>query len=220
MNEIKPNEAGRSAPESLREQEKVASAPAPARQSAESARLKLLWSQWMASGLHGSDGEVERMAAITRLTKYLVLPYDSGHGSRKWEAGGTAFETLWHGWWRRAEELPEPDVSAEQRAEKQTIRLILRILTTVGSHKAFGMALGAKQSTLYSYSDVTRPNRPGRARLQQAAEYLELQSQTLRELAAKVRGIAENSLPSASNRTDSTPALLLEPDLRHPTAHD
>ncbi len=182
-------------------------------------RLRLLWGQCVANGVRSWESDAEKLTALVKLNSRLQLSQEPFPKVQRADYRPVIASVLQDGL-RTVEGIPGSGITVEHQAEKRAIRLVLRVLSTVGSHKGFSMAVGAKESTLYSYSDLARSNRPGRARLEQAAEYLELQSQTLQDLAAMVRGVAASAQPSASNRTDSTPALLLEPDLDHENAHD
>lgn len=85
--------------------------------------------------------------------------------------------------------------------EKFAIRVALSVLGGA-SPQVMAKALGAALSTLYSYSDNQRPNRPGKKRLYQAAYLLHLLGREMHQTAEYLTNVARRSKPLRTNKRD------------------
>jgi hypothetical protein len=90
----------------------------------------------------------------------------------------------------RVSELPK---------EKHAVRFVL---TTLGATtpRAVARAMGVALSTLYSYSDINRTNRPSAKRLYRAAHLLRLQAEDLRRTADYLVEVARHAGPARRGR--------------------
>jgi hypothetical protein len=87
--------------------------------------------------------------------------------------------------------------------EKQAVEELLQFLSGVGAAK-IASAMGVALSTLYSYSDRSRPNRPGPKRLLQASHLLRVQAEELAKLADAVATTARKASPAVRGRSGET----------------
>ena len=88
-------------------------------------------------------------------------------------------------------------------SEKLAVEELIHFLGTVAP-ATVAKAMGIAQSTLYSYSDRKRPNRPGPKRLYQASYLLRVQANALTELAEAISATARDSAPAVRGRSAET----------------
>jgi hypothetical protein len=88
-------------------------------------------------------------------------------------------------------------------SEKQAVEVLVDFLGSIAPGTV-AKAMGVAQSTLYSYSDYNRPNRPGPKRLYQASHLLRIQAKALADLADAIAATAGESAPALRGRSAET----------------
>lgn len=99
--------------------------------------------------------------------------------------------------------------------EKFAIRVGLTVLARANP-VVFAAAMGAALSTLYSYSDADRPNRPGQEKLHQAAHLFSRFADDMYHTAQYLRSVADRSTPTRSRRPSSPTTRPVEGSRKRP----